>query len=49
MSISEMIIYPAIDLRQGQVVRLRQGDPAQQTVYGQDPAAAAQRWLAARG
>ena len=39
-----MIIYPAIDLRQGQVVRLRQGDPAQQTVYDADPAAVARRW-----
>ncbi len=40
-------IYPAIDLRQGQVVRLVQGDPAQQTVYANDPAAQAERWLAA--
>ena len=37
-------IYPAIDLRRGQVVRLRQGDPAAQTVYGDDPAAVARRW-----
>jgi phosphoribosylformimino-5-aminoimidazole carboxamide ribotide isomerase len=39
-----IIIYPAIDLRQGQVVRLRRGDPAAQTVYGDDPAAMARRW-----
>ena len=39
-------IYPAIDLRQGQVVRLRQGDPAAQTIYGDDPAAVARRWTA---
>jgi phosphoribosylformimino-5-aminoimidazole carboxamide ribotide isomerase len=38
-------ILPAVDLRQGQVVRLRQGDPGRQTVYGSDPAAAARRWL----
>ncbi len=38
------IIYPAIDLRRGQVVRLRQGDPAAQTTYGDDPAAVARRW-----
>jgi phosphoribosylformimino-5-aminoimidazole carboxamide ribotide isomerase len=38
------IIYPAIDLRSGQVVRLYQGDPAQQTVYGDDPAGTARRW-----
>ena len=39
-----LIIYPAIDLRRGQVVRLRQGDPAAQTVFGSDPAAVARRW-----
>ena len=41
-----MIIYPAIDLRQGRCVRLRQGDPAAETVFGQDPAAMAQHWVA---
>ncbi|MCI0397570.1 MAG: 1-(5-phosphoribosyl)-5-[(5-phosphoribosylamino)methylideneamino]imidazole-4-carboxamide isomerase [Chloroflexi bacterium] len=40
-------VYPAIDLRKGRVVRLVQGDPARQTVYGDDPAAVARRWLAA--
>ncbi len=38
-------IYPAIDLRQGQVVRLKQGDPARQTAYSDDPAETARRWL----
>ncbi len=38
-------LYPAIDLRQGQVVRLAQGDPRRQTVYDADPAATARRWL----
>jgi phosphoribosylformimino-5-aminoimidazole carboxamide ribotide isomerase len=37
-------IFPAIDLRNGQVVRLRQGDPAAQTIFGHDPAAVARRW-----
>lgn len=32
-----MIIYPAIDLRNGQCVRLYQGDYAQQTIYDADP------------
>lgn len=32
-----MITIPAIDLRGGQVVRLQQGDPDAQTVYGDDP------------
>ncbi len=39
-------VFPAIDLRQGRVVRLRQGDPAAQTVYGDDPAAVARQWAA---
>jgi len=42
-----LIIYPSLDLRGGKVVRLRQGDPAQQTVYSDDPTATAKRWLAA--
>lgn len=39
-----LTIFPAIDLRRGQVVRLRQGDAAAQTVYGDDPAAVAKQW-----
>ena len=42
---SEFFIYPAIDLRGGRVVRLKQGDPARATIYGDDPGATAQRWL----
>ncbi len=41
-----MIIYPAIDLYQGQAVRLFQGDYDQMTVHDPDPAAAAQRMKA---
>lgn len=40
-----MIIYPALDLRGGKVVRLRQGDPRQQTVYSDNPLEVAQRWI----
>src|SRR5438132_9643866 len=40
-----MQIFPAIDLRAGLCVRLRQGDYAQETVFGNDPAAMAQRWV----
>ena len=40
-----MIIYPAIDLRAGKVVRLREGDPAQQIVFSDDPVATAQSWI----
>jgi phosphoribosylformimino-5-aminoimidazole carboxamide ribotide isomerase len=38
-------IFPAIDVRGGQCVRLRQGDYAQETVFGADPAAMARRWV----
>ncbi len=41
MSDSMPELYPAIDLRGGQVVRLRQGDYADETVYGDDPVAVA--------
>jgi phosphoribosylformimino-5-aminoimidazole carboxamide ribotide isomerase len=37
-------VFPAIDLRKGRVVRLAQGDPTRETVYGDDPAAMAKRW-----
>lgn len=40
-----MIIYPAIDLRGGRVVRLKEGDPARQTVFSDDPVATAQKWI----
>jgi len=40
-----MQILPAIDLRGGQCVRLRQGDYARETVFGDDPAAMARRWV----
>ena len=40
-------IFPAIDLRGGRVVRLRQGDPDRETEYANDPAAVARRWAEA--
>lgn len=42
-----MIVYPAIDLRRGRVVRLVHGDPGRETVHGDDPVAVAARWQAA--
>ncbi len=36
-----MIVFPAIDLKGGQVVRLAEGDMDRATVYGDDPAAQA--------
>lgn len=38
-------IYPAIDLKGGNVVRLHQGRADEQTTYSDDPAAAARRWV----
>jgi len=43
-----MLLYPAIDLMNGQAVRLRQGLAGEKTVYSDDPAAVAREW-AARG
>lgn len=40
-------LYPAIDLLGGRVVRLRQGDYADETVYGDDPVAVARDFAAA--
>ena len=37
-------IIPAIDLRGGRCVRLRQGDYARETVFGDDPVAVARQW-----
>jgi len=42
-----MIILPAIDIKDGQCVRLYQGDLAQVTTYDADPVMVAQRWQAA--
>lgn len=42
-------LLPAIDLRGGRCVRLRQGDYAQETVFGDDPVTMAQRWEAEGG
>jgi phosphoribosylformimino-5-aminoimidazole carboxamide ribotide isomerase len=39
------IVFPAIDLRNGCVVRLKEGDPNRQTSYANDPVAVARRWL----
>lgn len=40
-----MEVWPAIDLRGGRCVRLRQGDYAQETVFGEEPAAMARYWV----
>ncbi len=40
-----MILYPAIDIRNGRCVRLLQGKDEHVTVYGQDPVAVAENWV----
>jgi phosphoribosylformimino-5-aminoimidazole carboxamide ribotide isomerase len=44
MAMNSFEIYPAIDVRQGQVVRLQEGDPLRQTVFDADPVAVAKQW-----
>ena len=41
-----MLLIPAIDLKDGHCVRLKQGDMALATVFSEDPAAMASAWLA---
>lgn len=45
-TMSPFTVFPAIDLRNGKVVRLVQGDPNQQTTYGDDPRAQAEQFKA---
>lgn len=40
-----MLLIPAIDLKDGHCVRLKQGDMDQSTVFGEDPAAMARKWV----
>jgi phosphoribosylformimino-5-aminoimidazole carboxamide ribotide isomerase len=42
-----MLLIPAIDLKDGKCVRLKQGDMNDATTFGEDPAAMARRWLEA--
>jgi phosphoribosylformimino-5-aminoimidazole carboxamide ribotide isomerase len=39
-----VVVIPAIDLKDGRCVRLRQGDMAAETVYGEDVSAMARKW-----
>src|SRR5258708_7927703 len=41
-----MLIIPAIDIRGGKCVRLKQGNYADETIYGDDPVVVAQKWVA---
>lgn len=42
-----MLLIPAIDLKDGKCVRLRQGKMDQDTVFSEDPVAVAKQWVAA--
>ena len=42
-----MLLIPAIDLKDGRCVRLRQGNMDDETVFSEDPVAMAARWVAA--
>ena len=44
-SSNKVEVWPAIDLRGGRCVRLQQGDYGRETVFGDDPAAAARYWV----
>ncbi|MBA2697141.1 MAG: 1-(5-phosphoribosyl)-5-((5-phosphoribosylamino)methylideneamino)imidazole-4-carboxamide isomerase, partial [Actinobacteria bacterium] len=41
---AEFTVYPAIDVREGNVVRLHKGDYAKETRYTDDPVAVAQSY-----
>ena len=40
-----MLIIPAIDLKDGHCVRLKQGDMEESTIFSDDPGATAKHWL----
>ena len=44
MTARPFLIFPAIDLKGGRVVRLQQGRADAETIYSDDPVAVAQRW-----
>jgi len=41
-----MLLIPAIDLKDGRCVRLRQGDMKSETVFSEDPVGVARHWVA---
>ena len=40
-----MLLIPAIDIKAGRCVRLRQGRMEEETVFDDDPVAVAERWV----
>ena len=45
--LSKFTVFPAIDLRNGRIVRLEQGDPEKETVFGTNAVKMAEKWVAA--
>ncbi|HMH10557.1 MAG TPA: HisA/HisF-related TIM barrel protein, partial [Candidatus Nitrosopolaris rasttigaisensis] len=41
---SEMRVIPAVDIMDGNVVRLVKGNPADKLIYGNDPIETAKKW-----
>ena len=41
-----MIVIPAIDLKDGKCVRLREGKMDQETIFSEDPLSIAESWIA---
>ncbi len=39
------VVFPCVDVQRGRAVRLREGDPDRETVYFEDPRAAAAHWV----
>ncbi|MDF1521667.1 MAG: 1-(5-phosphoribosyl)-5-[(5-phosphoribosylamino)methylideneamino] imidazole-4-carboxamide isomerase [Trueperaceae bacterium] len=39
------VVYPCVDVQRGRAVRLTEGDPERETVYFEDPRAAAAHWV----
>lgn len=46
VEVADMIIIPAIDLKDGRCVRLRQGKVENSSIYSEDPVEMAERWVA---
>ena len=40
-----MLLIPAIDIKNGKCVRLRQGDMGEETIYNNDPVEMATKWV----
>ncbi len=44
-AVRPFVVYPCVDVQRGHAVRLTEGDPERETVYFEDPRAAAAHWV----